>query len=392
MRRATAIGVFISIALSVLAAAHYYVWRRLVVDPAWPAGLQAALGALFVLLFLGVPLTFFAGRVASFRGRRLAALPGHVWLGVIFILFTLVAATDLVRLAGSLLAWIASDMPSTDPAQRVTSARLVAGFVVAAAALATALALRSGLGAPEVKEVKVRLPRLPKELDGTTIVQVSDIHVGGATIGRQFVESMVSAINSLNPDIVAITGDLVDGSVRRLKEHVAPLEKIKTRYGAYFVTGNHEYYSGAEPWCRELSGLGIRVLRNERVSIGNGAASFDLAGIDDHEARRFGHPPSLEQAIAGRDPNRELVLLAHQPRAGFEAERLGVGLQISGHTHGGQIWPWTYLVYLQQPIVAGLARIGRTQVYVSRGTGYWGPPLRLHAPSEITKIVLESGA
>jgi uncharacterized protein len=392
MRRATALSVFISIALSVFGAIHFYVWRRMVADPALPAGLQAALGALLLVLFLSVPFTFFAGRIAGFRARRLAALPGHVWLGVLFILFTLLAATDMVRLSGSLLAWIAADVPPVDEAQRVTSARFIAVFVLAAAALATALALRSGLGGPEVKEVKVRLPRLPKALDGTTIVQVSDVHVGGATIGRQFVESMVAVINSLNPDVVAITGDLVDGSVRKLTEHVAPLEKIIARYGAYFVTGNHEYYSGAEPWCRELSGLGIRVLRNERVSIGDGDASFDLAGIDDHEARRFGHPPNLEQAVAGRDPNRELILLAHQPRAGFEAERHGVGLQLSGHTHGGQIWPWTYMVYLQQPIVAGLARIGQTQVYVSRGTGYWGPPFRLHAPSEITKIVLESGA
>jgi hypothetical protein len=203
---------------------------------------------------------------------------------------------------------------------------------------------------------------------------------------------MVDAVNALNPDIVAITGDLVDGSVRKLKEHVAPLEQLKSRYGSYFVTGNHEYYSGADPWCQELSDLGIRVLRNERVSIGDGEASFDLAGIDDHEARRFGRPPDLARAVAGRDPNRELILLAHQPRAGFEADKHGVGLQLSGHTHGGQIWPWTYLVYLQQPIVAGLSRIGRTQVYVSRGTGYWGPPLRLYAPPEITKIVLECGA
>jgi predicted MPP superfamily phosphohydrolase len=392
MRRATALGVFISIALSVFAALHYYVWRRLVVEPALPEPLRVALTTLLAALFFSVPFTFYAGRIASFRGRRLAALPGHVWLGVVFILATLLGATDVVRLLGSLLAWIASDVPVSDPAERVASARLVASFVATAAALATALALRAGLGAPRIKEVKVRLSRLPKALDGTTIVQVSDIHVGGATIGRKFVESMVDTINSLDPDVVAITGDLVDGSVRKLKEHVAPLEKINSRYGAYFVTGNHEYYSGVEPWCREISDLGIRVLRNERVSIGDADASFDLAGIDDHEARRFGRPPNLEQAVAGRDPTRELVLLAHQPRAGFEAERHGVGLQLSGHTHGGQIWPWTYLVYLQQPIVAGLARIGQTQVYVSRGTGYWGPPLRLRAPSEITKIVLESGA
>lgn len=391
MTRASALTVFISIALTALAALHYYAWKRLIAEPALPQGPATALTALLVVLFFSVPFTFYAGRVAEFRARRLATLPGYVWLGVIFIVFTLLAGVDVVRLVGALLQRAAADAPTPDPARAVTSARLVAGFVVSAAAAVTALALRSGLGAPEVKEVRVRLSRLPKALHGTTIVQVSDIHVGGPTIGRAFVERMVERINALEPDVVAITGDLVDGSVRKLREHVAPLGAIKARYGAYFVTGNHEYYSGVEPWCRELSTLGIRVLRNERVSIGDADASFDLAGVDDHEGRRFGRPPSLEQAVEGRDPERELVLLAHQPRAGFEADRHGVGLQLSGHTHGGQIWPWTYLVYLQQPIVAGLSRIGQTQVYVSSGTGYWGPPLRLRAPSEITKIVLESG-
>jgi hypothetical protein len=158
------------------------------------------------------------------------------------------------------------------------------------------------------------------------------------------------------------------------------------------VTGNHEYYSGTESWCQHLQTLGIRVLRNERVTIGNGDDGFDLAGVDDHEAKRFGGESNVAKAVMGRDPSRELVLLAHQPRSAFAADRHGVGLQLSGHTHGGQIWPWNYLVYLQQPVVAGLARVGRTVVYVSRGTGYWGPPMRLNAPAEITKIVLESAA
>ncbi len=240
-----------------------------------------------------------------------------------------------------------------------------------------------------VADLRVRLDRLPKALSGTTIVQITDMHVG-PTIGRKFVEEIVRQVNALSPDVVAITGDLVDGSVSMLQDQVAPIAELKARYGVYFVTGNHEYYSGSESWCRKLAELGVRVLHNERVSIGEGEVSFDLAGVDDHSVTRFGGTSDVAKAVEGRDPERELVLLAHQPRTAFAADRHGVGLQLSGHTHGGQIWPWTYLVYLQQPVVAGLARIGRTLVYVSRGTGYWGPPMRLRAPAEITRIVLES--
>ena len=211
-------------------------------------------------------------------------------------------------------------------------------------------------------------------MHGTTIVQISDVHVG-PTLGRDFVEDIVARVNALAPDLVAITGDLVDGSVSHLKAEVAPIAGLRSRFGTYFVTGNHEYYSGTESWCRELAGaLGIRVLRNERVSIGDEHASFDLAGIDDHDAKRFGGASDVAKATAGRDPTRELVLLAHQPRAAFEADRHGVGLQLSGHTHGGQIWPWNYFVYLQQPIVAGLRRIGNTARLREPRHRILGPP------------------
>jgi uncharacterized protein len=156
------------------------------------------------------------------------------------------------------------------------------------------------------------------------------------------------------------------------------------------VTGNHEYYSGAADWCAELERMGIRVLRNERVVIGEPDASFDLAGVDDHSAHGFapGHGPDYERALGGRDASRELVLLAHQPRQALGADRYGVGLQLSGHTHGGQMWPWNYLVRLQQPLVSGLGKVANTLVYVSNGTGYWGPPMRLRAPAEITELTL----
>jgi predicted MPP superfamily phosphohydrolase len=266
--------------------------------------------------------------------------------------------------------------------------RFFAGAVALVGGGATLTALRSGLGPVRVVDVRVRLDRLPKQLHGTTIVQISDVHVG-PTIGRAFVERIVQQVNALGPDLIAITGDLVDGSVTELADQVAPIAELRSRYGTFFVTGNHEFYSGRESWCRKLTSLGVRVLRNERVSIGERAASFDLAGVEDYNSVRFGIPSDVGKAVEGRDPNRELVLLAHQPRTAFAADRHGVGLQLSGHTHGGQIWPWSYLVYLQQPVVAGLSRIGRTLVYVSRGTGYWGPPMRLHAPAEITRITLE---
>jgi predicted MPP superfamily phosphohydrolase len=391
MSRAAQLAAFIAIALSIVALLHWYVWTRLVADLALPPGLRRALTLLVLVLFACIPLAFYAARAPDFQSRRLATLPGYVWLGVLFILFSAVASIDVVRIVGSLLQRLAADVPPSDPERRVTVARLLAATVALVGGGASLAAIRSGLGPVMVKEVRVRLDRLPQSMHGTTIVQITDLHVG-PTLGRAFVADIVRRVNALTPDLIAITGDLVDGSVRMLAEHVAPLAELKARHGTYFVTGNHEYYSDADSWCDKIATLGIRVLRNERVAIeGENGAAFDLAGVDDHSADRFGGASNVEKAVEGRDPNRELVLLAHQPRAVFEADKHGVGLQLSGHTHGGQIWPWKYFVYLQQPVVAGLARIGRTLVYVSCGTGYWGPPMRLGAPAEITRIVLESG-
>jgi hypothetical protein len=199
---------------------------------------------------------------------------------------------------------------------------------------------------------------------------------------------VVEKVNALEADAIVITGDLVDGPLSALREHVAPLADLRAKHGVYFVTGNHEYYAGADEWIAELRSLGIHVLRNERVSLGDGEHSFDLAGVDDWTAARFGsgHGPNLDKALEGRDASRELVLLAHQPKQIREAAEKGVGLQISGHTHGGQIFPWHALVKLDQPYLAGLSKHGDTQIYVSRGTGYWGPPIRVGAPSEITLL------
>jgi predicted MPP superfamily phosphohydrolase len=244
------------------------------------------------------------------------------------------------------------------------------------------------LGDHEVVDVEVLLGKLPRELDGFTIVQLSDLHVG-RTIDRAFVQRVVDRANALAPDLVALTGDLVDGKVGDLRDEIAPLGQLRAAHGVFAVTGNHEYYAGVDPWIAEITRLGARYLRNERVSIGRGEASFDLAGVDDHNARGSGHGEDLATATAGRDPGRALVLLAHQPRQVRRACRHGVDLQLSGHTHGGQIWPWHYLVKLQQGgLLAGRYEHGGTELYVTRGCGYWGRPVRLLAPLEITRVIL----
>jgi predicted MPP superfamily phosphohydrolase len=381
--------IFFSIALTLVAGVHYYLWARLVRDPGFSPFVQRALSGFLLALFLSVPAGLLLARLWEDAAGRGLAWVSFIWLGMVLLLLVAVGSLDFLR-AGTLLAWKTLD-PSelADPARRQLLSRWFAGAAALLAVGLSASALRSGLASVAAREVRVRLARLPSELDGTTIVQLSDLHIG-PTLKRAFVEEVVRTTNALSPDVIVITGDLVDGSVEALRDHAEPLARLRARYGVFFVTGNHEYYSGADEWCAELTRLGIRVLRNERVEIGSPGVSYDLAGIDDYQAQGFGgdHGPDLKRAVAGRDPTRELVLLAHQPRAVFEASQNGVGLQLSGHTHGGQIWPWSWLVRLQQPVVSGLARFGETLIYVSNGTGYWGPPMRLGAPAEITKLVL----
>lgn len=390
MARALYSAVFIAIALSVLGGVHYYLWARLVRDAAWPATGARAGAVALTTAAVSLPIAFALGRLWPSVIPPVAVGAAYVWMAMAFLIATALGVLDLGRLLGSLGTWIAGLVGGdasapVDPGRRLFLARAAAG---ATATAMTAVGLRSALGEIEVREVPVKLARLPRALSGTTLVQITDLHVG-PTIGRRFVEGVVEKANLLKPDLVAITGDLVDGSVPALRGIVEPLARLRARFGTFFVTGNHEYYTGVEPWVAELARMGIRVLDNERVSVGDAAASFDLAGVPDPTSGRYlDRPPDLAKALAGRDPEREVVLLAHQPKAIAEAAKLGVGLQLSGHTHGGQIWPFSAVVALTQPYLAGFHRHGDTYVYVSCGTGYWGPPVRLGAPAEITRIVL----
>jgi predicted MPP superfamily phosphohydrolase len=383
----TRIFVFVAVVLAIAVGVHYYLWARLVRDPHLPGPWRELASVALVLLAVGMPLSMIVGRKHAAAGRVLA-WPAFTWMGIMFLLLTTLVATDFLRLVLSLVRR-ASGLPS-NPERRTVIARLVASAVTALSGGLAIAAFRSARGPIAVHRVNVELPRFPTARDGFRIVQLTDIHVG-STIGRAFVEDVVRRANALEPDLIAVTGDLVDGSVADLRDAVAPLGALRARHGVYFVSGNHEYFSGAEPWFEELTRLGIRVLRNERVAIGDGDDGFDLAGVDDHSAERFGgvaHTVALERALGGRDARREVVLLAHQPRSFLDAEPFAVGLQLSGHTHGGQMWPFGVFVRMSQPFVAGLHRRRDAQIYVSRGTGYWGPPMRLGAPAEITELVL----
>ncbi|HEU4412063.1 MAG TPA: metallophosphoesterase [Polyangiaceae bacterium] len=384
---------FLALSSLVLGSYHYYLWARLVRDAHLPPPYRGAATALLVAGAASLPAAFALGAAPLPRELvRPFALAAYSWLGLSFLLLVVTLGADLAR---GLLALVRAGPGPDEPERRLALARLLAGASAALGLAGGAAGLASALGAVRVDRVRVGLRRLPGALAGTRVVQISDVHIG-PTLGRDFLERVVAQVNALEPDVVAITGDLVDGPVARLREHVAPLGALRAKYGVYFVTGNHEYYSGADEWLDELGRLGVRALRNERVSVGEGDASFDLAGVDDWTSKRLlpGHGHDLPRALAGRDPSRELVLLAHQPRCAAEAAALGVGLQLSGHTHGGQIFPWNFLVRLQQPFVAGLHRLEDTWVYVNRGTGYWGPPMRVGVPAEITCLELhpEDGA
>jgi predicted MPP superfamily phosphohydrolase len=379
--------------LSILAALHYYAWRRLVRDPAWSRGWRRGLTIAIVALGVAAPASMTLWRWIGSEAAAPVSLVGATWMGSLFLLVTILFAADVVRGVRGATGWVRRRWGRREPAVNLERRRLLAltfaGVATVGTGGLTAAAVASDAAPPELLDVRVPVRRLPPAFEGYRILQLTDMHVG-PTRGRAFVEEVVERANRARADLVAITGDLVDGSVRELAAAVAPLAGLRARDGVFFTTGNHEYYSGVDAWLAHLGTLGIRVLRNERVPILRGGQAFDLAGIDDAGASGFGpgHGADLPRALAGRDPARPVVLLAHRPSQVREAERLGVDVQLSGHTHGGQIWPFGFFVGLVEPAVKGLHRFGPTRLYVSSGTGSWGPPMRLATPSEITVVAL----
>ena len=364
-----------------LVLGHIYVYRRLVRDVKLrPAARRVGIGLITALAAL-IPLGFILPRLVSREYLGWVSFLTFFWLGFLFYLVLFLGLSDLVRLV--------RQVRPVDPERRVFLARITASASLLGTGAVTGLGVAAAFGDFDTPEVPVRLERLPPQLSGFRIVLISDLHLG-PVLGKRFLQAVIEKANSLKPDLVAITGDVVDLPVDLLGEEVVVLRNLKSRYGTYFSTGNHEFIFGVEPWMDFFRSLGIQVLDNRRVTVGE-PAGFDLAGVHDYRASVFDpkHRPDLEKALAGRDPDRELVLLAHQPKQIHEAAEAGVGLQLSGHTHGGQLFPFTFLTWLSQPYICGLHHhTERTQIYVTRGTGFWGPPMRVLASPEITCIVL----
>lgn len=380
VRRTVAITAVAAVALTVLVAGSRYLANRLIFEPELGEPLTSVLFWTFVVLALTPLLQGLAERLAPPRFARWIAWPANLFLGLAFyLLIGLLAADSALLLVG---AAIDTDLGLAVPRSR-------AFVVVAFAAIAVGLAMRSAARPPRLAKHEIRLARWPAALDGFRIVQISDIHIG-AMLDSRFARSVVDRVNALEPDLIAVTGDLVDGPVKHLRAEVRPFRDLRAPHGVYFVTGNHDYYSGADPWLAEVEKLGMRPLRNERITISRDGAHFELAGVDDHRGNLFGpgHGEDVPKAVEGRDPQDAVVLLAHDPSTFPAAVKEGVDLQLSGHTHGGQIWPFNLLVRAAVGFVAGHYHRGGSQLLVSNGTGYWGPPMRLRAPAEILEITL----
>lgn len=385
--------VFLCLVVSVLVGTHYYIWARLVRDTGLPPPWRRTLAVVLVAFAASFVAGMLAARVMPLQMARITAWPVFTWMGIGFLLVLLLLGVDLLRALLKLSSSVGL-IATIDPDRRQFLARVFGGAVTLAASGIATRSLWSAIDASSVaiKRTTVALARLPRKYDGLRIVHLTDLHIGPLLTGH-WLAAIVKRVNALKPDLVAITGDLVDGSVDQLKREIAVLTELRSTYGTFFCTGNHEYYSGAPQWCTTLANMGIRVLRNERVPIGDGdTVAFDLAGIDDYNAHNMapGHGPDLQRALENRDTGRAVILLAHQPRAIFGAAASDVDLQLSGHTHGGQIWPMHAAVRLQQPYLSGLIQHETTKLYISEGTGFWGPPMRIGTTAEIAEITLRA--
>lgn len=358
---------FFSVVLALWAVVHVYIGVSL-----FTGQRHAGLGWAGIAILAALPVvTLFIGRAE----RRVPFQQGIEWAGftsmglsTMLLLFALVATVLRVR------SWL-------DP-------RWVTPSIVILAGAATIVGFWRSRR-PAVVQVTIPIEGLPRDLQGFRIVQLSDLHIG-PTLKRPFVERVVRTVDGLAPDLIALTGDVADGHPPAVRDEVAPLAQLGAPHGKFFVTGNHEYYWDAAGWVREVAGLGFDPLVNSHRVIERGEARIILAGVTDSTAsgRTPGHRFDLAAAVSGAPPADLRVLLAHQPTSAFAAERAGFDLQLSGHTHGGQYFPFNYVVRLFQPFVHGLHRLHDMWLYVSRGTGYWGPPMRIGAPGEITVIEL----
>jgi predicted MPP superfamily phosphohydrolase len=356
-------------------------WTLLSAGTRWPTAVVVVGTLVFAAVFAGLPVAMMWG-----HGRRhldSAAVTGDALLGAVWVLFVWSVLAQLLRLA---LFALGVD----DPAR----SRGVAGAVVAVVAALLVWGYTEAMRLPRTKHVDVPIARLGSGLDGLRVAIITDTHFGPIDRAR-WSAAVTDRVNELDADIVCHVGDLADGTVEVRDEQVKPLAAARGKLARVYVTGNHEYFSEAQGWLDYMETIGWDSLHNRHIVVERGGDELVVAGVDDataHASGVDGHGANLDAALADSDPALPVLLLAHQPKQVPRAAKAGVDLQISGHTHGGQIWPFNFLVRLDQPVVHGLSTHGeRTQLYTSRGTGFWGPPFRVFAPSEITVLTLRVG-
>ncbi|WP_233604653.1 metallophosphoesterase [Micromonospora sp. HM5-17] len=355
-------------------------WTLFAAGAAWPTPVVVAGTVLFGTALVAFPVLMVLGH----GGRRLdwAARIGDTLLGVVWVLFVWALLGTVLRLGLGL-----GGVP--DPAR----SRLTAAVVVAVTLVLLLWGHVEAMRVPRVRRVEVPIRRLGAGLDGARVVLLTDTHYG--PIDRAgWSARVVATVNALEPDLVCHTGDIADGTVDQRRAQAAPLRDVRARLARAYVTGNHEYFGEAQGWLDHMRELGWEPLHNRHIVVERDGARLVVAGVDDVTAGGSGQPGHRADpaaALAGADPELPVLLLAHQPKQIDAAVAHGVDLQLSGHTHGGQIWPFHLLVRLDQPTVRGLSRHGdRTLLYTSRGTGFWGPPFRIFAPSEITLLTLRA--
>lgn len=369
---------FVVVALGIWVLLHIYVGWRIAGLP-WVKARTTAHPIMIGLTLLG--LSYPAARLIMAHSNQgfatLFEFAGAIWIGVAFLLFTALLATDLVTLGGYLF-------PRQAP-------RLRTGAFVLALVLAI-VALFQGMRPPVVREIEVALPGLPTERDGLRLVVVSDLHLG-ALIGPRWLADRVAQIEDLHPDAVLIPGDLVDSDLDGSRAMATVLARLQAPFGTWLVLGNHDVYAGAEQTTRFAEAAGLHVLRNRAEEL---APGLRLAGLDDPAVQRVeGRPrPTLATILAGGRPAGATLLLAHTPDTATvrEAAAAGVELMLSGHTHGGQLWPFGEIVRRRFPYFCGRYEVGPMALLVSRGAGTWGPRMRLWRPGEILLVRLRAPA
>ncbi len=383
--------IFGTIMTIVWGGVHYYVGNRLIHGSYLERPWSLVAWTVVALHASLSPVVFFVGRRVG-DSPLLSVLQWitYVGMGMFVLLLTGLLVKDLAFLIARLLGWFDPSNPFPDNPDRRTL--LTSGLnlgIFAASGVGTGIGYVQARSRPKVEEVELPVRGLHPDLDGFRIVQLSDTHVG-PTLKRPFVETFVEIVNELDADIIAVTGDLIDGRPVDLRPHLEPMGQMRSRYGAYYCTGNHEWYWDADAWKEEVSRHGMTALANEHRIIDVGGARLVVGGVDDYSCPRMGGTTDPRGALDGCGDHDYSVLLAHQPRSCYEAAEAGWKLQLSGHTHGGQFYPWNFFVGLAHPFSAGLGHLDGLDVYVSRGTGYWGPPMRLGVPSEVTAITLRA--